>query len=57
MINKCKICKSESELNYFNINFKKYCICGVCSDTILLQSINFNLENKWKTYRELKKNG
>lgn len=55
-MNKCKICKSKSELNFFNIDFKKYCICGICSDNILTQSINFNLENKWKTYRELKKN-
>ena len=52
---KCKLCKSETEPCYFNIDFNKYCVCSCCADNILLQTLQYNLVNKWKTYREIKK--
>ncbi len=57
---KCKICKREDDkeavrLCFFNIDFKAIPICELCADSIFQQELSFNINNKWKTYRELKK--
>lgn len=56
----CRLCKDEDGkegviVASFNINFKPVPVCETCADVITLQNTQFNLDRKWRTFREIKK--